>query len=850
MSLEADELLGALTLEEKVSLVTGRDMWRSHGIARFGIPSIKVTDGPNGARGDGLLGTGTPTACIPNGAALGASWDPALVHELGQLLGDEARAKNAHVLLAPTINLHRSPNGGRNFECFSEDPILSGQLAAAFVQGVQSRGVATTPKHFVGNDSEFERNSIDSQIDERTLRELYLVPFEHAVKRGKCWGIMAAYNRLNGEFCTENYWLLTKILREEWGFDGFVVTDWFGARSTSKMANAGLSLEMPGPGKFYGDKLLAAVKAGEVSQTTLDSIAKDILKLIEITADNTQSTDLDEVTLDRPEDRVLIRRATAASSVLLHNNGILPLTANPKPTESIFKVAVIGPNARNAKIMGGGSAKVNAYRSVSPYAALKAKLPNAEVRWEQGCNIDRTCSALSKPLVQGLVDVAYFEGHEIDADSDVIATEQHESFDFTIFGQPAPNVSANAFTMRATATVMPKATGPYELRLVQYGRTRILVGGQIVLDATEGDYLVGSAFFGFGTEEIGASLDLVAGRAIELTVEFTNRDTAIFSGVKVGLVAAEFEDLMVRAESLAATSDLAIVVVGTNDEWETEGQDRESWELPGEQRELIRQISKVNERTIVILNVGAPHDLSWLKEPAAVLYVGFGGQELGNALVDMLFGETEPSGRMPTTIGTQYEHFGAYLNYPGENSVVRYGEGLFIGHRFHDALDLEPAVEFGFGLSYTTFEMSPPRLLGEPQKSPGDTVEVEVDVTNCGDRVGSEVVQIYVEPVNPKIRRPLRELKAFKKMTLDPGTSTTVCFALVPRDFAYYDVADQFWHDLPKAGPVPAQTQHQHRKVAGWYLDPGEYRIMCGRSCRDFTGATTVMFVGNELHIN
>ena len=850
MSANAKELLAALTLEEKVALVTGRDMWRSQGIARLGIPGIKMTDGPNGVRGDGLLGTGTPTACIPNAASLGASWDPELVYELGQLLGDEARAKNSQVLLAPTINLHRSPKGGRNFECFSEDPILSGQLATAFVQGVQSRGVAATPKHFVGNDSEFERNSIDSQIDERTLRELYLVPFEHAVKYGNCWGIMAAYNRLNGEFCAENQWLLTTILREEWGFDGFVVTDWFGARSTSKMANAGLSLEMPGPGEFYGEKLLAVVKTGDVPVAALDSIAKDILKLIEVTRATDHGNDLNETTLDRPEDRALIRRAAAASSVLLHNNGILPLRGDPDPTKGISKVAVIGPNARIAKIMGGGSAKVNAYRSISPYAAIRKRLPNVEVRWEQGCNIDRTCAPLSKPLVQGMVDVEYFEGHHINADSKVMATEQRESFDFTIFGQPAPNVSANAFSLRATATVMPKMSGPHELRLVQYGRTRILVDDEIVLDATEGDYPVGGAFFGFGTEEIGASLDLVAGRAIELTVEFTNTGTAIFSGVRVGLVAPESEDLMGRAESLAAASDLAIVVVGTNDDWETEGQDRDSWELPGEQRELIQRITKVNECTIVILNVGSPHDLSWLREPAAVLYVGFGGQELGDALVDMLFGLTEPSGRMPTTIGARYEHFGAYLNYPGENSVVRYGEGLFIGHRFHDALGLEPAVEFGFGLSYTTFEISPPRLLGEPQRAPGDKVEVEVDVVNCGSREGSEVVQLYVEPVAPKIMRPLRELKAFKKVKLNPGAATTVSFALEPRDFAYYDVADQFWHDLPKSGPVPSQSQHRHRKVAGWYLDPGEYRIVCGRSSRDFAGSTTVMFVGDELRIN
>ena len=283
MSKRIDELLAAMTTEEKVAMVTGGDMWHTRGVERLGVPKLKLTDGPNGARGDGLMGTGSRTACIPSGAVLGATWDPGLVEELGELLGDEALSKRSQVLLAPTINLHRSPKGGRNFESFSEDPILTGRMAAAFVRGVQSRGVATTAKHFVGNDSEFERNSIDTQVDERTLRELYLVPFEHAVKDGGSWGIMSAYNRLNGTFCADNHWLLTTVLREEWGFDGFVVTDWFGARSTVDMANAGLSLEMPGEGRWYGNLLTDAVNDGEVSPSALDRIAADVLTLMERT---------------------------------------------------------------------------------------------------------------------------------------------------------------------------------------------------------------------------------------------------------------------------------------------------------------------------------------------------------------------------------------------------------------------------------------------------------------------------------------------------------------------------------------------------------------------------------------
>ena len=860
MSKRIDELLAQMTTEEKVAMVTGGDMWHTRGIERLDVPKLKVTDGPNGARGDGLMGTGSRTACIPSGAVLGATWDPGLVEELGELLGDEALSKRSQVLLAPTINLHRSPKGGRNFESFSEDPILTGRMAAAFVRGVQSRGVATTAKHFVGNDSEFERNSIDTQVDERTLRELYLVPFEHAVKDGGSWGIMSAYNRLNGTFCADNHWLLTTVLREEWGFDGFVVTDWFGARSTVDMANAGLSLEMPGEGRWYGNLLTDAVNDGEVSPSALDRIAADVLTLMERTGALDHDNDFTETELDRAEDRALIRRAAAAGSVLLRNDGVLPL--NPA---AITKLAVIGPNAFNAKVMGGGSAKVKAYRATSPVDALSARLPDAEVVWERGCDIDRTCPALTEPLVQGPVTVQYFDGFDLDHPGDAEtggpatkakATIQAGSFDFIAFGSPAPGVSGETYSLRATATVVPTSTARYEFRLVQCGRARVLVDGEVVLDATTGDYPRGGAFFGFGTEELPATVDLVEGQPIEVTAEFSNRDSTLLSGMKLGLRSTEEEDLLGQAVTLAANSDVAVVVVGTNDDWETEGRDRDLWELPGDQPELIRRVAAANERTIVILNVGSPHDLSWLDDPAAVLSVGFAGQELGDAIVDMLLGEVEPGGRAPTTVGTRYEHFGAYLNYPGDNSIVRYGEGLFTGHRFHDAMGLEPAVELGFGLSYTTFAMSEPRIMSETSNvsgcsaSTGSTVEVEVDVTNTGDRHGSEVVQVYVEPLDPEIIRPVRELKAFQKVALDPGETATVRLDLDARAFAYYDIGDPIWDELRNAGPVPAEGEGLHRTEAGWYVDPGEYRIVSGRSSRDFSGTAVLTLTGEAAHLN
>ena len=835
MSERIDELLAAMTLEEKVAAVTGLDMWHTQPNERLGIPQMKVTDGPNGARGDGLMGTGAKTACIPSGAALGSTWDPGLIERLGALLGDEARAKKAHVLLAPTINLHRSPKGGRNFECYSEDPILTGRLAAAFVRGVQSKGVATTPKHFVANDSEFERNTIDSQVDERTLREVYLVPFEQAVKDGGAWGIMSAYNRLNGTFCSENEWLLTSVLRDDWGFDGFVVTDWFASKSTAPTANAGLSLEMPGKGRFYGPALQAAVEAGEVTEAALDAIALDVLRTMERTGALDGDGDLTERTLDRPEDRELIRTAATAGSVLLRNDGILPLDP-----PGLSSVAVIGPNAFNAKVMGGGSAKVNAYRATSPLKALTERLPDARVTWEKGSVIDRTTPALTGPLVDGKVTIEYHNGHDLEGEA--VRVGERSALEAMAFGAPAPDVSADAYSVRTRCTVVPTVTGPHELRLVQNGRARVLVDGEVVLDATEGGIERGSAFFGLGSVEIPGRIDLEAGTPVEVVVEYSNRDAFLLTGFHVGLVALIEEDLLGRAEALAAESDVAVVVVGTNDDWETEGRDRDLWELPGDQSELVRRVSAANPRTIVILNVGAPHDLSWLEEPAAVLSVGFGGQELGDAVVDMLLGDAEPGGRAATTIGARYEHFGAYPNYPGDNSVVRYGEGLFIGHRFHDAMAIEPAVPFGYGLGYTTFSIGAPRAA--THAAPGDTVTVAVDVTNTGDRAGSEVVQVYVEPIDPVIIRPVRELKAFRKVTLEPGASETVTLGLDARAFAYYDVGDPIWDELRSGMPMPDDGDGLHRPEAGWYVDPGEYRLVIGRSSRDFTGELTVTLDG------
>jgi len=398
--------------------------------------------------------------------------------------------------------------------------------------------------------------------------------------------------------------------------------------------------------------------------------------------------------------------------------------------------------------MGGGSATVRPYRSVSPLDALRERLgPDVAVRYAKGCDIDRSIPPLADPLLEAGLDLEFFANRD--------ARSQVDSARIVFFGTPAPGVSYDAFSVRASGSVVPEVSGTHVLHLVQAGRARVLIDGQVVIDATEGDFDRGDEFFGFGSVEIEAQVDLQAGVAVEVVVEFSSRDVGHVAGVRVGIAAQQERDLLAEAEVVAGECDAVVLVVGTNDDWETEGRDRELFGLPGDQIELIERVCATNANTVVVLNAGGPHEMGWLNLPAAVLSVGFGGQELGHALADVLFGDVDPGGRMPTTIPARYEHSGAYLNYPGENSVVRYGEGLFVGHRWFDAKLIEPAVPFGHGLSYATFFWGPARGPVTASTALAEPVVVEVDVTNTSDRAGSEVVQVYVEPPASRLHRPV-----------------------------------------------------------------------------------------------
>ncbi len=824
-------LVAGLTLDEKALLTAGRDGWSTAGVPRAGIPPVRMTDGPNGARGSSVLGAGDATAvCVPCGSALGATFDVDLLERVGALLGDEARTKGCRVLLAPTVNLHRSPLAGRNFECFSEDPLLSGRAAAAYVRGVQSRRVAVTVKHLVANETETERYTSSSEVDERALRELYLLPFELAVTEGGALGVMTSYNRLNGRWCAEDEALLAGILRGEWGFDGLVVSDWYAAVHTRDSARAGLDLEMPGPARAFGPALADAVRAGEVDEALLDAQVLRLLGALERVGALDDEPDEPERSIDLPEHRALAREAAVAGTVLLANDGVLPLDPGALRT-----LAVVGPNADRAQVMGGGSARLRAHHRETPLAVLRERLGDAvDVRFERGVDIDVQAQAMDVTF-----DVELFAG--LEPTGEPVARARREDGLLLWMEAPAEGLDHDAFSFRARATLTPAEDGPHRVTVVQAGQARVLVDGAVVVDGTVDPPPPGDAFFGGGSEEVSGEVRLEAGRPVEVVVEYVTRGAqSDFRGVKVGLRPPEPPDLLERAVAAAAGADAVVVVVGTNDDWETEGADRTTMDLPGRQDELVERVLAANPRTVVVVNSGAPVTMDWAPRAPAVLQAWFGGQEMARALADVLLGDADPGGRLPTTLPERLEHTPSFGAFPGENGRVRYAEGVLLGYRWYEARGLPVRFPFGHGLSYTTFALGAPSLSGS-RVGPGEGLVVEVDVTNTGARAGTEVVQLYVAPRAPRLVRPPKELKAFAKVRLEPGESATARLELGPRAFAAWDPGDP---ELPalreRLSASPLLRVAPRREQGGWVVDPGTYELHVGRSSADVAHVAAV----------
>jgi len=660
------ELVQRMTLEEKAGMCSGLDFWHLKGVERLGIPSIMVTDGPHGLRkqdgsADHLgLTSSVPATCFPSAAGLASSWDKELARQVGVALGEECQAEDVAVLLGPGVNIKRSPLGGRNFEYFSEDPLLSTQMATGHIQGVQSQGVGTSLKHFAVNNQEERRMSIDAVVDERTLREIYLASFEGAVKDGQPWTVMCSYNKVNGTYAGENEWLLTDILKDEWGHEGLVVSDWGAVNERADALAAGLELEMPTSGGIGERKVIDAVESGQLPLDKLDLAVERLLTLIFNAVDQKQ----DGATYNKDEHHQLARKVAAESMVLLKNEeGLLPIGREGD-------VAIIGAFARKPRFQGGGSSHINPTK------------------------VDDIVEEMTQVAGEG-VTFSYAPGYRIEAD-DVDETLMHE------------------------------------------------------------------------------------------------------------------------AVQAAQSADTAVVFVGLPDRYESEGYDRAHLRLPDNHIRLIEEIAKVQSRVVVVLSNGSPVEMPWLPQVQAVLEAYLGGQAVGGAIADLLYGEVNPSGKLAETFPAKLSHNPSYLNFPGEGDRVDYREGIFVGYRYYDKKELEPLFPFGYGLSYTTFEYADLKV-DRTELTDQDEVNVQVRVTNTGDRAGKEIVQLYVSDVESTVIRPVKELKAFAKVALEPGESKVVSFTLNKRSFAYYNVDMKDWH-----------------------VETGEFEIQVGSSSRDIHVHTRV----------
>ncbi|ARO15826.1 beta-glucosidase (plasmid) [Ketogulonicigenium robustum] len=775
-----NSLLDQLTLDEQVSLLAGATYWRTTEIPRVGLPAIKVTDGTNGARGEAFT-NGSRTAAYPAEVALAATWNTDLVHEIGIDLAAEVKAKKAHIILAPAVNMHRNPLNGRNFENFSEDPHLAARMAVAFIQGVQSQGVGATIKHFIGNECETERRSINSAIDEKTLRETYLPPFEAAVREAKVTCVMTSYNWLNGTHTSENPWLLQTILRDEWGFDGIVMSDWLGTHSTEAAISAGLDLEMPGPGRFRGEKLAAAAREGRVDPADIRTSAGRIIAMGQRLGTSLDDDLSAETAQDRPATRALIRRTIAESTVLLTNkNNILPLD----PTK-LRRIALIGPNATVAVIHGGGSAQINAHYAITPLAGLQAALPDVQIDTALGRAAERFV-----PAVIGDVTLELFNGEDRSGTPTLI--QQAASTDFAWFGAVAPEIDHSAFAARVSVRFTATQSGAHEIGLMSAGLSKLYLDDAEILDAWD-TWAKGESYFGHGCDERRGTVMLTAGQTYELRAEYFCGDGIATSlkAIRFGLRATSALGDPAVAVALAQDADVAIIVTGLSPEWETESEDRRTLALPPGQDDLIRAVAAANPRTIVVTQAGCPLSMPWADDVAAVLHQWYPGQECGNALADVILGLQEPSGRLPQVFPASDDQITTVTERPERSGTVTYSEGPTIGQRRFDVLGLTPLFPFGHGLGFGDVSYSQPRVATTPDGG----LLVGLHLHNAAPRPTSEVAQIYrVLPDGA------HKLLAFAKIALNSHESRDIALTVTPTALREWDTAAAAWA-MP-AGPI------------------------------------------------
>ncbi|UIX34918.1 beta-glucosidase [Streptomyces sp. GQFP] len=772
--------LGRLDLDAKARLLSGQDSWSLPGLPEIGLRSLVMSDGPIGVRGTRWTAD-DPSVALPSPTALAATWDPELARRAGVLLAQEARRKGVHVLLAPTVNLHRSPLGGRHFEAYSEDPYLTGRIGAGYVNGVQSGGVGTTVKHFVANDAETDRFTVDNLVSERALRELYLAPFEAIVENAHPWGIMTAYNTVNGTTMSEHRYLVNEVLRGEWGFDGYNVSDWTAARSTTGAIKGGLDVAMPGPRTVYGAPLAKAVRDGAVAETTLDGAVRNVLRLAArvgvLEGAEPAVTDL-PATVDGS---ALAREIAHRSFVLVRNEG------NALPLPAGHTVALSGAAARDARVLGGGSATVFPARVVSPLDGLTAALPEGALTYSVGADPNTELAVADKGFTLRAVCR--------DASGTVIGTGSAPNGQINWMGSDLPEgvTHDRLHTVELTGTLTPRHTGPHTFGIKGLGAFTLTVDGTTHYDDIQTTDSDDPFIAFFGDPEPRAEVQLTADTRVEVSLTYV---VAFPKGTPMPTISFSLchqeprrdpDELIAEAAEAARTADTAVVVVATTDRVESEGFDRTDLQLPGRQDDLVRAVAAANPHTVVVVNSGSPVELPWRDEVAAVLLTWFPGQEGGAALADVLTGTREPGGRLPTTWGSLTD--APVTQVTPTNGELPYTEGVFIGYRAWEQKGRTPSYPFGHGLGYTdwTYESA------EAEGSGATGVTVTVRVTNSGTRPGRETVQAYLAPTTQDPDRPARWLAAFAGIEVAPGATTEVTIELPRRAFETWDESANAW---------------------------------------------------------
>ncbi|MCW2638357.1 MAG: glycosyl hydrolase [Dactylosporangium sp.] len=808
-----EKALAALDLETKVSLLSGQDVWSLPAVPAIGLAPLVMSDGPIGVRGTAWT-AGDPSIALPSPTALAATWDTALARTAGRLLGQEARRKGVHLLLAPTVNMQRSPLGGRHFETYSEDPLLTGQIGAAYVAGVQDQGVGATVKHFVANDSETERLTVDVRVSERALREVYLAPFETIVARADVWAVMAAYNSVNGTTMTEHGALANGVLKDEWGFDGVIVSDWFAARATAEAAIGGLDVVMPAMNSPWGDKLVQAVRSGAVAEEIVDEQVRRVLRLaVRVGALDGVPAGVAAADRPAPVDGDAVAREVAARSFVLARNDddLLPL----RPA-ALRRVALIGAAAREARVLGGGSAQVFPPHVISPLDGLSAALPDGvELTYAVGVDPRTKLPEASGPQWMG--GESGFTAVFRDADGAVMATVALTTGAARWMGDlPAGVDPAALASVEVTSRFTPRMGGRHAFAVGGVGMFALTVDGHVVFEdelaPTSGDPAEGL----FLAPEQRIPVSLAAGRPVDvsLTKRFSPLDDpTMFVAFTLGHSepGPTPDELIEQAVTAAAEADVAVVVVATTLEVESEGFDRDSLALPGRQDELVARVAAANPRTVVVVNTGSPVLMPWADDVASIVLTWFPGQEGGAALADVLLGAAEPGGRLPTTWPRRAEDCPVLSTTPS-HGTLRYDEGVFIGYRAWQRAGVEPLFPFGHGLGYTTWAYE--SLVLEPDSGSSDIGTAVVIVRNTGERPGREVVQLYVGPTAPDAERPARWLAGFAVAEAAPGEAVTVRIPLPRR-------AVQIWD-------------------GGWRTVPGTYAVEAAHSVADRRAATDI----------